>query len=616
LIVADGATLTFRHPILRTAVYQGASLTQRQVAHRSLVETLSGRADEDRRAWHRAAIALHVDDEVADELERTAERARRRSGHAGACAALRRAAELSSSVERRGSRLAAAARSAWEAGRPDDAMPLLDEAGWEDDAEVYAELCHVRGEIGFRCGIPLEGAAILMDGAARVAATNPSKALEMLFDAALCATYAGDPKVTIEAGRRASELPISDSQPEAPFVELLTAVIAQLEARDTGYVTRLVHALDRVTDVTEPRWLIWAGAAAHGIGDEARDEAFLLRAEGIARRSMAVGTLAMVLERFSWKDMLNGRVAAASLHSGEGLQLASDSGLTNSACFHRAILAWAAALRGDRDTCLLLAELALETATKNGLAAHNSIANWAVGLLHMGLGQWETATTRLERASSAGPGTGHAFVAVLVLPDLVEASVRAGRFDIARPAAMRLAKYVQGGGPDWAMGLESRSRALVSRAPEVKERLLSEALLFHGRGHQAFGRARTLLLLGEHLRRERRRAEARPHLRSAIEVFEALRASPWEKRARAELRATGERARRREPSTLTDLTPQQIHIARLVAEGATNKEVAAQLFLSPRTVDYHLRNVFAKLGISSRTDLMRLRLDEISTESR
>jgi DNA-binding CsgD family transcriptional regulator len=249
-----------------------------------------------------------------------------------------------------------------------------------------------------------------------------------------------------------------------------------------------------------------------------------------------------------------------------------------------------------------------------GLAAHNSIANWAMGLLHMGLAQWESATTRLENASSAAPGRGHPFVALLALPDLVEAAVRAGRLDVAESGAMRLAKYADEGGPDWAKELASRGRALISHSPETKEKLLSEALIAHARDQRAFSKARTLLLLGEHLRRERRRAEARPHLRSAVETFQRLGATPWEKRARAELRATGERARRREPSTLTDLTPQQIQIARLVAEGATNKEVATQLFLSPRTVDYHLRNVFMKLGITSRGDLIRLGLDELAND--
>jgi DNA-binding CsgD family transcriptional regulator len=605
-IRTGGSTLVFRHPILRSVIYHGASLPQRQAVHRALVETLPGELNADRRAWHRAALVLPPEDEVADELERTAGRARSRSGHAAAYRALRRAAELTSSDERRARRLASAARAAWDAGRPDEAIALLRAAETETDADTYAELRHVQGEIELCCGTPLQGATVLMEGANRVAWTDPRKALQMLFDAAFCGNYTGDPSVMLEAVRRASTLPIKESEPEAPLVDLLAGMVAMLEASGTGFRARLLQALDRLADTTEPRWLFWAGAAAAGIGDQARDDALVRRAEAIARRSMAVGTLAMVLERIAWTDMMHGQVAAASIHSEEGLQLATETRLTNSACFHRAILAWVAAARGDQHACISLAEQASETATTHGLGPHNSIAHWAVGLLHLGLGQWEAAAMRLEAVSSPAPGTGHPYVALRALPDLVEAAVRAGRPDVAESAATRFADYAQKGALDWQLALAARCRALITHPAAAKEKLLSAALVFHDRDRRPFSRARTMLLLGEHLRRERRRTEARSQLRSATEIFERLGAAPWEARARAELRATGETARKREPNTLTQLTPQQLHIVRLVAEGATNKEVAAQLFLSPRTVDHHLRNVFAKLGISSRAELIRL----------
>jgi DNA-binding CsgD family transcriptional regulator len=553
---------------------------------------------------------------VADELERTAGRARARSGHAAACGALRRAAELTASDEPRARRLAAAARAAWDAGRPDEATDLLRAAEGETDADTYAELRHVQGEIAFRCGTPIEGARVLMEGAERVARSDPRKALQMLFDAALSANYAGELRVMTEAGARTSNLPIEASQPEAPLVDLLAGVAAMLEATDTGFRARLLQALDRVADATEPRWLIWAGAAAAGVGDQPRDNALTRRAEGIARRSMAVGTLTMVLERIAWTDMMAERVAAASVHSEEGLRLAMETGLTNSGCFHRAILAWVAAVRGDEETCISLAEQASETAIEQGLGPHNSVAHWAMGLLRLGLGQWEDAATQLEAVSAAAPGTGHPFVALRALPDLVEAAVRADLPEVARSAATRFVGYAGEGAANWERALAARCRALLTHAPAARERLLSEALAFHDRDRRPFGRARTLLLLGEHLRRERRRTEARPRLRGAVETFQRLGASPWEARARAELRATGETARKREPSTFSQLTPQQLQIARLVAQGATNKEAAAQLFLSPRTVDHHLRNVFVKLGISSRAELIRLpELDESSLAS-
>jgi DNA-binding CsgD family transcriptional regulator len=313
---------------------------------------------------------------------------------------------------------------------------------------------------------------------------------------------------------------------------------------------------------------------------------------------------------------MHDRVASASLHSEEGLQLAIDTALPNAGCFHRAILAWAAAVRGDEKTCVSLAREASETATKQGLGLHNSIAHWAVGLLFLGGGRWDEAAEQLKDVSSSAPGPGHPYVAVNVLPDLVEAAIRADRRDDAESAANRFLSFLREGSPEWFLALASRSRALIADSAEGKEEMLREALVLHEHDRRPFNRARTRLLLGEHLRRDRRRAEARPHLRGAIETFQRLGAAPWETRARAELRATGERARRREPSTLTELTPQQIQIVRLVAEGATNKEVATQLFLSPRTVDYHLRNVFVKLGIASRADLIRLQLDELSDDLR
>jgi DNA-binding CsgD family transcriptional regulator len=612
LIHADGPALAFRHPILRSAIYQGASFPQRQVVHQSLVETLSGEANADRRAWHRAALVLHHDDEVADELERTADRARGRSGHAAAAAALRRASELTSISDRRARRLVAAARASWDAGRPSEATALLRSVDPDVGNDSYAELRHIQGEIEFRCGVPLEGARLLMDGADRVANAHPHKALEMLFDAAHCANWAGELNVMIDAGRKASLLPISETQADASLVDILAGVA---EMAVTGSRARLLNAVDRVEDTTaDPRWLIWTGAAEEALGNAARADSLRKRAAAIARSSMAVGTLTTVLEPLAWADMMHGRVAAASLHSEEGLQLAIEAGLPNAACFHQAILAWVAAIRGEEKKCFSLAQQASETATSHGLGLHNSIAHWALGLLFLGRRRWDEAADQFQAVSSSADGQGHPYVAVTALPDLVEAAVRADRRDAAESGVRGFLAVAHETSPDWYNALASRSRALIADDRDAKEQILLEALASHQHDGRPFNHARTRLLLGEHLRRERRRAEARPHLRNAVETFQRLGTTPWEKRARAELRATGERARRREPSTVTQLTPQQIQIARLVAEGATNKEVATQLFLSPRTVDYHLRNVFAKLGITSRNDLIRLRLDELSSD--
>ena len=613
LIRMDGTGLVFRHPILRSAIYQQASPPQRQAVHRALVGVLQGEINADRRAWHRAALVLYPDDEIADELERTAERARARGAYAAACDALRRSAELTSAGGHRARRLVAAARAAWDAGLPDEAIVLLRTIETEHDPQIFAEARHVQGEIELNCGIPLRGAAALLEGAGRVARTDPHKALAMLFDAALCAGYGADTDMVLEAGRMASTLPLDGSEPDASLVDIFVGAIAMLYTKDARVRAKLLRTLDRVIDVTEPRQLNWAGVAAALVGDQAKDDAFRRRSEAVSRGSLAVGSLAMVLSRMAWANLFDsGRIAAASTYAEEGLQLALEARLTNPACLHRSVLAWIAAVRGDEEACTSLAEQASKTATEHGLAFHNSTANWAVALLHLGLGRWDDAAVRLESVWSAAPGLGHPHVAMRALPDLVEAAVRAGRLDLAESAAARFAESVGEGGRDALMALSTRCRALVAHPSEAKGKLLSEALVLHDRDPRPFDRARTLLLHGEHLRRERRRTEARVPLRTALDAFEQLDAAPWAARAERELRATGQTVRRRDVPSSVELTPQERRVAELVAEGATNKEVAAQLFLSPHTVEYHLRNVFTKLAISSRAEL-RPRLEEASS---
>lgn len=601
LLRATSGGLAFRHPVLRSSVYEGAGTTERRLAHEALAAVLDTDVDADRRAWHRAAPLVERDDGIADELEGTAGRARARGGHGAAAAALRRAAELTSDRVVRVRRSAAAARAAWDAGQADDALAMVRAVGpeaWVDD-EVVAELRHVQGEIELARGAPLAGARLLVQGAALVADTRPSTALQMLFDAAMCANYAGDLGLMADVARRAAAVRLPAGAPEAPLTQLLGAVVAMVSTDGHAHRTHLVSALDGVSAMTEPRALVWAAAAAAGIGDRDREEALCARALSTARGSTAVGTVALVLQRIAWGDVTHSRVLAAAVHAREGLQLALEAGLTNSVCFHQAILAWVAALQGS-PTTVAQADEAAETAVRHGLAPHLSIARWALGLQSLGEGRWEEAAERLDRMA------GHPYIVRRALPDLVEAAVRAGRPELARSVAERLAAHTPETAPDWEQAFVVRCRALVAEAPAEKEALLVKALQRDDGDRRPFSRGRSLLLLGEHLRRERRRSEARPPLREAVEIFQRLGVVPWERRAAAELRATGETAGRQEEDALGRLTPQELQIAGLVAQGGSNKQVAAQLFLSRRTVDYHLRKVFVKLGISSRTELARL----------
>jgi DNA-binding CsgD family transcriptional regulator len=599
---ADG--VEFRHPLVRSAIYGGAGQAERRAVHRALAEALDDEAHADRRAWHLAAATVGPDGEVAAELEQSAERAGRRGGHGAAMAALERAADLSLDDEDRARRLAVGADAAWRAGLPERAVALLERASpITRDPDIRAELDHLYGVIAHGSGVPAEGVGMLLQAAATLARSDPDRALEILLDAADAATYAGDADAAIEAGRRAAELRGTAHGSDA-LVGLLGAVASVLEGGRTDQPADLRGA----ESFENPRWLAWAGAAAALSGDDALESALYLKAVTRARASAEVIALNKVLEVFTFAAMLEGRYGAVAADATEGLQLAREAGLPNSACHHLSTLAWVAAIRGQETQCHSLAQEVVAASATRGLGLQRAIAEWALGLLDLGLGRPAQAVRRLARVETAGPGGGHPFIALCAAPDLIESAVRAGRPDDARAAWARLARFSGSDAPAWALPLVTRCRAML--APRAaRDRHFRQALASAAQSRRAVDRARTELLFGEHLRRTRRRVEARDHLDAALSEFERVGAAPWAERARRELRASGQTARKRNPSTVDQLTAQEVQIARFVARGATNREVAAQLFLSKRTVDYHLRQIFAKLAISSRNELATLELE-------
>ena len=604
LISVADSTVELRHPLVRSAVHHGAPAGDWRAAHLALADAFGDEADADRRAWHRAAAALGPDAEVAAELERTAERARQRGGHAAAAAALERAADLSTDVESEARRLAAAAAAAWRAGRPARATALCDRAGpLAADPPVLARLAHVRGVVEFRCGRPLDAAATLLAGAGDA---EPRRALEMLFDAGLAAVDAGDYAQIVEAGRRAAALPRSDDGEVAFLADLLTSVGSLVGGTSASELPLVLDVIARAAAIEEPRWLIWAAAGATLSGDEAAEAVLLSRAVALARASGAVDALTMALLTVTVNGVTSGRLGVEA-DAREGLQLAREARLPNAACIHEAVLAWCAAHRGDDDRCSALAAGVQEAARAGGLALANAVAEWGLALLELGRGRPDDAAARLIALRGAPPGVGHPLFVLSTAADLVEACVRAGRDDDATAAYAVLDGFARpGAAPAWALAQAARCRGLIAQ----DESELENALALHGERARPLDRARTELLLGEQLRRRRRRVAARERLRAAHAAFGSLGAALWAARAEAELRASGETARKREPGTLAELTPQELQVARFVGEGLSNKEVAAQLFLSPRTIDAHLRSVFAKLDITSRTQLARLPLGE------
>jgi DNA-binding CsgD family transcriptional regulator len=605
LRVAMGV-LEFRHPLVRSAVYQAAPFNERRAAHLALARVLVHEQDADRRAWHRAAAVTAPNDEVADELERTSERARRRSGYAAAAAALERAAELTSNEEERAGRLVAAAHSAWSAGNAQRAGVLLDQATpFASDPCLLADIDHLRGSFARALGTVADSCTILMAGSKSIADTDPAKAIEMLLDAAMAAEYAGDVPRLIEIGRRAQGLSGLDGYSE--FARVLVAGMGGMLEADTERGSEFLRRAVKL-GADDPERLLYAALAAEYLGDITTEHALAARAVSLNRRQGRVGSLPVALEMLATAEAWSGRYAAAATDATEGLRILRDTGQAASAPDFLAFLALHAAVQGREDECRAHAGEALERATALGLGLPAAEASHALALLDLGLGRPAEAFERLHALAGAAPGAGHPRLAHLYVADLVEAAVLAGRADAAETALSASERWIEHSGAPPMLALLARCHGQLT-AGEAAARHFAEALRLHAGHDRPFERARTELLYGEALRRARRRLEARAHLRAALETFERLGAVPWEERARRELRASGETARKRDPSTADELTPQELQIARFVGEGATNRQIAAQLFLSPRTIDYHLRKIFRKLEISSRAELIKLSAD-------
>ena len=603
----EGARLAFRHPLLRAAVQQRAPLAQRLATHRALAEVLG---DERRRVWHLALAATGPDEQLAAALERTAEHAARRGGHAGAASAYERAARLSPLPADATRRTAYAAEAAVEGGELDRAAGLAAGALRRMDAEpgphdplTQAQLLFVQGVTRFWHGDHRGALDLLLRTADLAAGIAPQHVARVLLQAFHAAWYLGEePVARVRDRLDALASGLAPDTWALPLVRYLVDVTGALLGRADGAAAPVAEAMARAraAGAAVPVDLGTVCGAALILGDDAETARLAGELVAEARAVGAVGALPTLLFFLAEGELFTGRPGEALAHATESLRIAEDIGQRQWAGQMHGFLAHLAALGGDG--------AATRAAVDDSLAAGPAgrpWTQWALGLLDLGQGRAEEALDRLE-ALAHGPQRHH-IAGLRAVPDLVEAAVRLRRPERAAEAFGYFRAWSGRTGQPWTAAQVLRCEALLDEDGGAEQCYLA-ALKLHGEDggrHRPWDRARTELLYGEWLRRERRRTEARGPLRAALDAFERLGAAPWAERARTELAATGTSAPAREDAAggTARLTPQESQIVRLAAQGLSNRDIAAQLFLSARTVGYHLYKAYPKLGVASRSEL-------------
>lgn len=586
-LVEFGTRVHFFHPLARSAAYDAATAGERRLAHRVLAEVTDPVADPDRRAWHRAQAAAVPDEDVAAELERSASRARARGGAVATAAFLERAAELSLDAAQRIERTLAATRAHLDAGATDRAARLLgtaDGSGLDTFQQAQTDL--LRGRIALVRADDTEGPAWMLRAARRLAPLDPERSRESYLEALETSLLVGRPN-----GLTDMVLAEAKSAPPHP-PDILDALEVLTTHGHRAAVPLIREALDGAEGplwTRHPALAIILAAELWDTDTHTRIIDWLLES---GRESGSPLVLRLGLAQAASAAALTGDLDRAMATIAEEAAIADATGAPQ-VSYHRLQLA---AMRGRREEASALFDAVLATATATGQMVSN--VHWANAVLNNGLGRYEEALAAARRATADG----ELFTAGFTLPELVEAAVRCGERAAAVAALAELTERTEACGTPSGLGIAAYARALVTGAEsdyrEAIVRLTEAPLLPY--------RARAHLLYGEWLRRQGRRQDCRPHLRTAHELFSGAGLEAFGRRAADELRATGETARSRTDHARDQLTMQELHIARQVATGVTSKEVAARLFLSPRTVDTHLRNIYRKLGINSRRQLRDL----------
>jgi DNA-binding CsgD family transcriptional regulator len=601
-LVEFSGQIRFCHPHARAAIYQAATPRQRQSVHGALAQTAESDVSPDRRAWHRAHATPHLDEDVAAELLRSVGQARARGGLAAAAWFGERAAELTPEPARRARRALEAAQAKREAGALDAARRLLAMArsGPLDElGRARAELLHA--QLATPPGHSRDGRLLLLDAARRLEPLDAGLAREAYreaFGAALTAGrlgLAGGRTQVAEAARAAPA-----SRPPRPTDLLLDGLAALVIDGHRVGAPMLKRALSAFRDEAVPAhealpWLPFACQLAREVWDDESWQALSIRLIELARQAGALTALPDALQDGTALCLATGETAIATAMAREAETVAATTG--HPLRPHGALLV--AAWRGQEAGAARLIAANLTDSAVLGDGQRLADAAWAAAVLNNGLSRYDEALTAAEQASADPDQPG---LATWWLAELIEAAARTGALERAPGALRRLSEATSAAGTDWALGIQARSRALLS-GDDHAERMYLEAIERLGRTRIRAELARAHLLYGEWLRRQSRRRDAREQLRTAYQMLDAMGIAGFAERARKELVATGETARKRTIETVNELTAQEAQIARLARNGCSNAEIGTELFLSPRTVEWHLRKIFNKLGISSRREL-------------
>jgi DNA-binding CsgD family transcriptional regulator/tetratricopeptide (TPR) repeat protein len=602
-LLTVGARVIFRHPLVRSAVYQTAPAGDRRIAHRALAEATDSGTDPDRRAWHRAQAAPRPDEDIAAELERSAGRAQARGGLGAAAAFLARAAELTPEPKLRAERALAAAQATHQAGTPDAALGLLSiaEVGPLDNLQ-RAQVDLLRAQIAFAVRRGSDAPPLLLKAAKLLEPLDVGLARETYLETLWAAMFVGrlaSGADLLEAAEAARAAPPSPQAPRAPDLLLdgLAVLLTQGYPAGTAMLKRALNAFhsESISREEEVRWLQIACRTAVDLWDDEAWEVLSIRHVQLARDAGTLSELPIALNTRIGVHLNAGELAAAASLVDEVETVTEAIGSQIAPYGAVGLAAW----EGREADAAELFEVVVKEVVRRGEGVGLTAVAWARAQLYNSLGRYEEALAAAEQASEHPQ---ELFFSTWGLVELIEAAARSGKAARAAGALQRLSESTRACGTDWALGIETRSRALLSEG-DVAERLYREAIDRLGRTRVRGALGRAHLLYGEWLRRENRRTDAREQLRTAHLVFAAMRADGFAERAARELRATGERVRASTTDTPAQLTARENQIARLAGGGLSNPEIAAQLFMSPRTVEYHLHKVFNKLAISSRNQL-------------